>query len=83
MAGADRLADKESLAVALDLMARPGSLLLIFGNDEPGDVQDALAWHAVAVDETNAAYFVRARAVKGSAPERLRYLRGIWKTPTS
>lgn len=73
LGGAERLAGKDTLDVALDVAARPGSLLLIFGTGPENAPAGELAWHAVAVNETNYAYFARAPSLKTATPERLRY----------
>lgn len=71
--GAERLTSQETLAASLDLAARPGSLLLIFGKAEDANPLGPLAWHAVPVNETSYAYFVRDPALKTAHTERLRY----------
>ncbi len=71
--GADRLSVKDPLELALDVAARPGALLLIFGSGAADVPAAKLAWHAVAVDETSYAYFGRAPSLKTPTVERLRY----------
>ena len=71
--GAERLGAVETLEVALDVVARPGALLLIFGTGPPEAPPNALAWHAVVVTETSYAYFARAPSLKVAAAERLAY----------
>lgn len=60
------------LAVPLDLAARPGTLLLVFGNGPPDAALEALEWHAEKVNEASYAYFARAPS-KGTAAGRLAY----------
>jgi hypothetical protein len=69
--GQTRVAAGTLLEIPLDLDARPGSLVLVFGAG-PGEASpDALTWHAEAVDETSAGYF--AQAPVAGTPERLKY----------
>lgn len=72
--GQDRVGDRTHLAIALDLAARPGALLLVFGSGPREAAPDALAWHAVGVNETSYAYFARSPAAR--AADRLKYFAG-------
>lgn len=60
------------LTIPLDLAARPGTLLLIFGTGPRDAAPEVLAWHAVAVNELSYAYFARSPA-GGATAERLEY----------
>jgi hypothetical protein len=71
--GAERLGTQDSLEIALDVAARPGALLLIFGSGAADVPPAKLNWHAVAVDETSYGYFGRAPSLKTPIVERLRY----------
>ncbi len=69
--GKNRLAAGEEHSLRLDVAAKPGQLLLLFGTRL--DESDEYSWHAVAVDETSYAYFRRAPSLSIAAHERLRY----------
>jgi hypothetical protein len=69
--GQDRIPSGDELALTLDVSAKPGQLLLLFGTSP--EESNELAWHAVAVDETSYAYFRRAPSLATAAHERLRY----------
>ncbi len=71
--GADRLAGSNSLAIELDVTAKPGSLLLVFGSGAPTGPVGELSWHAVAVNETSYGYFARIPSLKTPTTERLIY----------
>lgn len=71
--GGDAVGDKTQLTIALDLAARPGALLLVFGTGRPDAAPAALAWHAVSVNETSYAYFARAPAARAATAVRLAY----------
>ena len=73
VAGSDRLKGKDSVEVALDVAARPGSLLLVFGTGPVSAAAVDLTWHAVPVNETSYAYFARSPGLKVAVAERLRY----------
>ena len=70
LSGADALPDTTRLTIPLDLAAKPGSLLLLFGT-RAGEA--GLDWHAVAVDEVSYAYFARAPRPQMATEERLAY----------
>ncbi|MBI3839654.1 MAG: hypothetical protein HY288_17170 [Planctomycetia bacterium] len=61
------------MEIALEMAAKPGSLLLIFGTGSDAAQPDELAWNAVAVNEASYAYFARAPSLKTPVAERLRY----------
>ncbi|HEX3726798.1 MAG TPA: hypothetical protein VHV08_11175 [Pirellulales bacterium] len=69
--GSARLGTAAKLQLSLDVDAKPGSLLLIFGT--AGNEGDELSWHAVAVNEASYAYFMRIPSLKTANSERLRY----------
>ncbi len=71
LAGETSGVPRPSFSAPLDLAARPGQLLVLFGNDSPDDAQRE--WHAVAVDETAAAYLARAPRTERSGADRLAY----------
>jgi hypothetical protein len=71
--GAALVAGKQTLELEIDVTAKPGGLLLVFGNGPPDAPLDKLTWHAVLVDETSYAYFARAPSSKTALLERLRY----------
>jgi hypothetical protein len=83
LVGAARLRDMPSLSAELDVSARPGSLLVIFGS--PASEQDPaiaqapesafadLRWHAVAVNEQEVGYLAKAPSLKTPTVDRLRY----------
>jgi hypothetical protein len=73
LTGAGRLEGKKTLDVALDVAAKPGRLLLIFGSGPESAAAGELAWHAVVVNETSYAYFARSPSLKTAASQRLRY----------
>ena len=91
LTGSARLRGMTSLAGKMDLAAKAGSLLLIFGSPdgEPGasaekDSEPSLAefrWHAVAVNEREYGYLAKAPALKTPAVERLRYFAGFLEHP--
>ena len=70
--GAELLTTSDIQSIALDLAAKPGALVLVFGTRTSTESAE-LAWHAVAVDETSYAYFSRLPAATLSAAERLSY----------
>ena len=70
--GASRLSQTDSLDVPLDLAAKPGSLIILFGTPD-GTPSGPLSWHAVAVNEAGYAYFARSPKANATAAERLRY----------
>jgi hypothetical protein len=81
---AQRSADQSShLTIPLDLAATPGTLLLIFGMGERDAAPEALAWHAVAVNEISYAYFARAPAVGAKGADRLKYFARFLEHPDS
>jgi hypothetical protein len=71
--GADRLEKRDRLDVALDTAAGSGSLVLLFGAAGDGQASGAITWHAVPVNETSYAYFVRSPSLKTPTHERLGY----------
>jgi hypothetical protein len=71
--GAGRLEGKKTLDIALDVAAKPGRLLLIFGSGPEDTATGELTWHAVVVNETSYAYFARSPSLKTAASQRLRY----------
>jgi hypothetical protein len=75
--GAERLKGTDTLNVSLDVAARPGTLLLIFGTEKQEAPAGELAWHAVAVNETSYSYFARAPSLKTATAERLHYFAGF------
>jgi hypothetical protein len=83
LVGADRLESKSTLKLKLDVAARPGSLLVIFGTGASEGGLGDLAWHAVAVDETSYAYFARAPSLKVPPAERLAYFAGYLEHPSA
>src|SRR4029079_19092139 len=54
LTGRERIADVKELSAPLDVAAKSGQLLLLFGKQ--ADDSDQRAWHAVPVDETSYAY---------------------------
>ena len=71
--GTERIGQREGLALPLDVRARPGDLLVVFG-DGGGDASVAdLSWYAVPVDETSFAYFARSPTLRTPSYERLGY----------
>ncbi len=70
LAGADDLSGATRLTIPLDVDAKPGALLLLFGT-RAGDAK--LDWHAVGVDEVSYAYFARAPRLQTVTEERLAY----------
>jgi hypothetical protein len=70
--GADRLESRDWLVAPLDVTVKPGALVLLFGNAE-GAASAEMQWHAVPVNETSYAYFVRVPSLKVPTAERLRY----------
>jgi hypothetical protein len=91
LTGSARLRGMTSLAGKIDLTAKAGSLLLIFGSPagEPDasaekDSEPSLAefrWHAVAVNEREYVYLAKAPALKTPAVERLRYFATFLEHP--
>jgi hypothetical protein len=72
LSGESRWRAGESIELVIDRKARPGSLLLLFGNPPSSRATDA-PWRAVVVDETSYAYFVQAPAARLPVVDRLRY----------
>jgi hypothetical protein len=70
LAGEPRLRAGEIAELPLDVTARRGSLLLLFGTPRKSA---ELEWHGVLVDETSYAYFAKAPRAGIPAGERLRY----------
>lgn len=70
LGGEESLAAGQQFSAPLDLAVQPGSLVVLFGN---GSKDAQREWHAVAVDETSAAYLVRAPSAELPAAERLAY----------
>ncbi len=75
--GAELLADQASLAAEVDAAVKPGELVLLFGDKQPG----ALRWTATPVNETSAAYFFRAPVIRESEVERLKYFAPFLEHP--
>lgn len=73
LAGEPQMRAGETVELALDIMARPGSLLLLFGTPRNGARGAENEWHGVVVDETSYAYFAKAPRSGAPAGERLRY----------
>jgi hypothetical protein len=71
--GADRLGKLSELTIPLDLAARPGALLIVFGSGPPEAAPPALEWHAESVNETSYAYFAKAPKAGGATAARLEY----------
>jgi hypothetical protein len=71
--GASRVAERSELTVRLDLAARPGALLLVFGSGPADAATEALDWHAESVNEASYAYFAQAPAGGQPAAKRLEY----------
>lgn len=70
LSGEPRLRAGEAVELPLDVTARSGSLLLLFGTPrKPAE----LDWHGVVVDEASYAYFAKAPRAGKPAGERLRY----------
>jgi hypothetical protein len=80
---ADSVGNQTHLTVELDLTARPGTLLLIFGIGADDAALEALAWHAVAVNEISYAYFARSPAARAPAADRLTYFARFLEHPDS
>jgi len=78
--GASHLSAKNTLDASLDLAAKPGSLVILFGTQE-GAPSGPLSWHAVAVNEAGYAYFARAPKVSATTTERLRYFAPFLENP--
>ena len=91
LVGAARLRGMASLSADLDVTARPGSLLVIFGSlagkqdppaaQAPEPALDDLRWHAVAVNEQEYGYLAKAPALKTPAVDRLRYFARFLEHP--
>jgi hypothetical protein len=79
--GAQLLNGHDSLQVMLDVTAKPGGLLLLFGDTQPSTPPAEWNWHAVPVNETSYAYLVRAPLSKTPLPERLRYFAPFLEHP--
>jgi hypothetical protein len=69
------------LTIPLDLAVAPGTLLLIFGTGPRDAAPEALAWHAVAVNETSYGYFARSPAAGAKGAERLKYFARFLEHP--
>ncbi len=78
--GASRLSQSDSLDASMDLAAKPGSLIILFGTQD-STPSGPLSWHAVAVDETGYGYFARAPKANAAAAERLRYFAPFLENP--
>ena len=61
------------LTLPLDFAASGGTLVLVFGTGQRDAALQALAWHAVPVNETSYAYFGRSPPAAAKATERLKY----------
>ncbi len=78
LSGDESTAAQSQLSAPLDLSVQPGTLVVLFGNDAADGDRE---WHAVAVDETSAAYLARAPAADLPAPERLVYFAKFLEHP--
>lgn len=91
LSGAARLQGMTELAADLDVLASPGSLLLIFGSPAGPPAPSAaqapeagladLRWHAVAVNEREVGYLAKAPLLKTPPVDRLRYFARFLEHP--
>lgn len=79
LSGDESIAAQSQLSAPLDLAVQPGVLVVLFGTDSADGDRE---WHAVAVDETSAAYFARAPKDNLPAAERLAYFTRFLEHPS-
>jgi hypothetical protein len=63
----------DTVELPLDMTAKSGSLVLLFGENIGAGDSTERTWHAVGVNEASYAYFARCPALKTPNVERLRY----------
>jgi hypothetical protein len=73
LAGQERLGERSQLTVPLDLTARAGALVVMFGSGPQGAAPEALQWRAENVNEASYAYFAKAPPLGTAPAERLAY----------
>ncbi|MEX2115053.1 MAG: hypothetical protein WD845_17800 [Pirellulales bacterium] len=79
--GGDTFPAGQMLTAKLDVAAKPGTLLLVFG-DAAGSARDTeRSWHAVAANEISYAYLARSPDLKTPTLERLRYFAAYLEHP--
>jgi hypothetical protein len=71
--GAARLGGTTTLSTELDIAARTGGLIVLFGEKADAGPANGWSWRAVGVNETSFAYFARSPSLKTPTHERLQY----------
>ncbi len=78
LSGDETLLAQSQFSAPLDLAVQSGTLVVLFGSDAADGERE---WHAVAVDETSAAYLARAPGTDLPAAERLVYFARFLEHP--
>jgi hypothetical protein len=71
--GGEAFHSGQRLRVPLDVAAKAGALVLLFGNADDGMPTGEIRWHGVVANEISYAYFARSPSLKTPAVERLHY----------
>ena len=69
----DQLKPGGTVELSLDMAAKPGGLVLLFGENIGDAATHERSWHAASVNESSYGYFARSPDLKAPSVERLRY----------